>query len=180
MTRNERPAMDDHFLPDPADYELRLAVRGPQATEELGRRAAGLLAGGEVILLYGDLGAGKTCFARGLCQGLETDLEAVSPTFTLVNTYVGRLRVLHLDFYRIGEEADLEDVGVSGILDEVWEGGAVVVAEWPERLLEVLGDLPRIDLLALPGPEPDSRVWHLRGYPDVPDGWRALWTEKDG
>jgi tRNA threonylcarbamoyladenosine biosynthesis protein TsaE len=171
--------MDDHLLPDPGGFALRRTACGPEATEDLGRRAALLLAGGEVILLYGDLGAGKTCFTRGLCRGLETDLEAVSPTFTLVNTYLGKLRVLHLDFYRIEPDADLEDVGVSGVLEEVWDGGAVVVAEWPERLLEVLGDLPRIELLAVPGPEPDSRVWHLRGHPDLPAGWRELWTGKD-
>lgn len=171
--------MDDHLLPDPAAFATRRRVRGPEATEELGRRAAELLSGGEVVLLWGDLGAGKTCFTRGLCRGLETDLEAVSPTFTLVNTYLGRLKVLHLDFYRIDEDADLEDVGVQGLLDEVWDGGAVLVAEWPERLLEVLGDLPRVELLAVPGEDPDTRTWHLRGHPELPGNWRSLWEEKD-
>jgi len=169
-----------HPLPDPAGFFLRRTVDGPAATEDLGRRAAGLLRGGEVILLWGDLGAGKTCFTRGLCRGLGTDLEAVSPTFTLVNTYVGRLRVLHLDFYRIEPDADLEDVGVSGVLEEVWDGGAVVVAEWPERLLEVLGDTPRLELLALQGKNPDIRTWHLRGEPDVPGPWRDLWEAAAG
>ena len=161
--------------PRPRDFPLHTATEGPQGTAELGRRAADLLVGGEILLLYGDLGAGKTCFAQGVCDGLGvTDQEVVSPTFTLVNTYNGRLKVHHLDFYRVEPGHDLGDIGVPDILDEIWDGGAVALIEWPAVLLSELGDAPRLELLALPGELPDQRIWRLRGVPDVPAAWAGL------
>ena len=88
------------------------------------------------FLLYGDLGAGKTAFTRGLAAGfgLEDLDEVSSPTFTLINEYRGRVRIYHIDLYRI-ESGRLEGLG----LDEIFEDpNAVVVIEWAERL----GDFP--------------------------------------
>jgi tRNA threonylcarbamoyladenosine biosynthesis protein TsaE len=89
------------------------------------------LTGGEVFLLKGDLGAGKTVFAKGLAAGLSiVPSEVTSPTFTLINSYDGRLRLYHIDLYRL--DAGLHDeLGLNEILDD---GRAVVVIEWAERL----------------------------------------------
>lgn len=88
------------------------------------------------ILLYGDLGAGKTAFARGLAAGfgLEDSEEVSSPTFTLINEYRGRVKIYHIDLYRI-DTGRLEGLG----LDEIFENpNAAVIVEWAERL----GDFP--------------------------------------
>ena len=84
------------------------------------------------ILLYGDLGAGKTLFAKGLADGFGvTDVDEVSsPTFTLINQYSGRVRIYHIDLYRI-ESGALDGLGLEEIFDDP---NAVVIVEWAERL----------------------------------------------
>ena len=161
-------------IPAAEGFPWRSAVRGPQGTAKLGGRLAALLHGGEIVLLHGALGAGKTCFAQGLCRGLGVVGEVGSPTFTLINTYRGRLAVHHLDFYRVQAGADLQDIGVPEVLDQVERKVAVAVVEWPRVLLAELAGLPYTEWLACPGPGPDDRIWRLRGVPDLPDGWADL------
>jgi tRNA threonylcarbamoyladenosine biosynthesis protein TsaE len=169
--------MADQSIPTGAGFPHRVMTRGPAGTRALGVAASRLLQGGEIILLHGDLGAGKTCFVQGLGQGLRVKQEVVSPTFTLVNTYDGRLQLHHLDFYRVEPGADLEDIGVSAMLDEVWDREAVLVVEWPEPLLPFLGPAARLELLAVPGSSLDERLWWLRGSPSVPPAWADLFDE---
>lgn len=171
-------APGDHILPDAADFTHELRVSSAAETGELGRRLAGLLTGGEIILLYGDLGAGKTCLVQGMCAELAVTGEVVSPTFTLVNTYPGRLTVHHLDFYRIEPGHDLTDVGVPEILDEIWDGQAVGLIEWPGPLVPEVGAGQRLELLVVPGERPDDRVWYLRGVPNVPANWEQIFRPK--
>jgi len=104
-----------------------------EATFALGRRVGRNLTGGEILLLSGPLGAGKTKFVKGLASGLGIDPEEVtSPSFTLVNPYEARLRLYHIDLYRLDEGAsaahavDLDEL----LMDE----RAVIVIEWAERL----------------------------------------------
>jgi tRNA threonylcarbamoyladenosine biosynthesis protein TsaE len=100
-----------------------------EETSAAGARLARTLRAGDVILLYGELGAGKTAFVRGLAQGLGADPDAVSsPTFTLVQEYSGRLTLFHVDLYRL-EEAEVDDLG----LDELILNDGVVAIEWAER-----------------------------------------------
>lgn len=86
-----------------------------------------------VFLLCGDLGAGKTVFAKGIAAGLDIDpAEVNSPTFTLVNAHAGRMRLYHLDLYRLrGTAGEVREIGLEEMLNEPQ---AVVLIEWPERL----------------------------------------------
>ncbi len=103
---------------------------GEEETVEAGERLARTLAAGDVVLLHGQLGAGKTAFVRGLARGLGADAEEVSsPTFTLIQEYAsGRLPLFHVDLYRL-EAAEVDDLG----LDELIGGEDVVAIEWAER-----------------------------------------------
>ncbi len=107
---------------------------GPAETFELGRRVGALLAGGEILLLSGPLGAGKTLFVKGLASALGLDPDEVSsPSFTLVNRHEGgRLLLYHLDLYRL-EEGPSAAHAVD--LDELLsDEGAVIAIEWAERM----------------------------------------------
>lgn len=105
-------------------------------TEQIGAQLAATLKGGECVALYGDLGAGKTQFVRGLAQGLGGNAHSVSsPTFVLLNVYdSGRLTVFHLDAYRVGGADDFEAIGFAELLEQ----GGVVVVEWAERVESLL------------------------------------------
>lgn len=101
-------------------------------TKAWGRRLASLLEGGELLGLIGDLGAGKTCFVKGLARGLALrEEEILSPTFTLIQEHHGRLPLFHIDLYRL-DAASLDDLGLREYLFS--EGIAAV--EWFERLRE--------------------------------------------
>ncbi len=106
------------------------------ATEAVAAELARSLVAGDVVALEGDLGAGKTQFARGLLRGLGGDPRLVSsPTYVLLNVYPGgRLTVFHLDAYRTAGGDDLAGVG----FDELLAEGGVVVVEWPQRLGDLL------------------------------------------
>jgi len=106
-------------------------TRSQEDTERLAETLASELRGGDVVLLSGPLGAGKTAFVRGLARGLGVDPDEVSsPTFTLVHEYRGgRLRLFHADLYRLGTAA-AEDLG----LDELGIRDGVLAIEWPDRL----------------------------------------------
>ncbi len=168
-----------HKLPDAATFTNACRVSSAAQTQALGQQVAGLLNGGEIILFYGELGAGKTCFIQGLCAALAVVEEVVSPTFTLVNTHVAKWKIHHLDFYRLESHHDLADVGVPDLLDEIWDGEAIGLVEWPGPLVPELGDGPRYELLATLGSGAEDRIWHLRATPEVPAAWAALFPAKD-
>jgi tRNA threonylcarbamoyladenosine biosynthesis protein TsaE len=107
--------------------------RSEDETIEFARTFAARLRPGSVVLLRGDLGAGKTVFVRGLALGLGLDPDVVSsPTFTLIQEYRGRPSLYHVDLYRL-EAAETADLG----LEELAEGDGIVAIEWPEKLREV-------------------------------------------
>lgn len=110
------------------DWEV--ISRSAEHTRRLGVRLGKLLQGGEIIGLVGELGTGKTCFVRGLTEGLEVSRETWirSPTFTLVNEYQGRLPIYHIDLYRIESTGELEDLN----LREYLYSNGVSLIEWFE------------------------------------------------
>ncbi|MBF0153032.1 MAG: tRNA (adenosine(37)-N6)-threonylcarbamoyltransferase complex ATPase subunit type 1 TsaE [Magnetococcales bacterium] len=118
---------------DPSPALVRFTSHAEEQTERFGAAWARVVEAGVVMLLFGDLGAGKTVFARGLVRTLndqEEDLVVTSPTFTLLNPYhAGRLPVFHFDLYRLAEPEELELIGA----EEVLEGQGVTLIEWPER-----------------------------------------------
>ncbi len=108
-----------------------VTTRSEEETFELARRMAAGFEGTEVVLLSGELGAGKTVFAKGIAAGAGvTAVERVSsPSFTLVNVYEGRCPIFHIDLYRLERESEILDLGWEDYLGE-----GIVVVEWAERL----------------------------------------------
>ncbi len=101
-----------------------------QETEELGFRLAQTLKGGAVVAMYGDLGAGKTAFVRGMARGLGLNCRVSSPTFTIVNEYLGERELIHFDMYRLSGADELFDIGWEDYLSR----GAVCAVEWSEKV----------------------------------------------
>lgn len=101
-------------------------------TEALGEKFAQQLRGGDIVALYGDLGAGKTAFVRGAARGLGSHSRVTSPTFTIVNEYDGRIPLFHFDMYRLGGADELFGIG----WDDYLARGGVCIVEWSENVRE--------------------------------------------
>ena len=99
-------------------------------TEEVGRKLAEKLPGGSVVAMYGDLGAGKTAFVRGMAKGMGLSCRVSSPTFTIVNEYLGERELIHFDMYRLSSADELFDIGWEDYLSR----GAVCAVEWSENV----------------------------------------------
>jgi tRNA threonylcarbamoyladenosine biosynthesis protein TsaE len=106
-------------------------TRSAEETFRLAEDMAGTFRGGEVVLLTGRLGAGKTVFVKGLAAGLgvEDASRVCSPSYTLVNIYEGRFRIFHIDLYRLQNDSEIRDIGWEDFLGE-----GVVIIEWAEKL----------------------------------------------
>lgn len=127
-----------------------VVTHGPEETEQVGERLGRRLEPGAVVALTGDLGAGKTCFIRGLARGLDVRQPISSPTFVLVNQYAGRLPVYHIDAYRTASLTELLDLG----FDEYVSGAGVTVIEWADTLRPLI---------------PADAIWvHISGLGDEP------------
>jgi tRNA threonylcarbamoyladenosine biosynthesis protein TsaE len=114
-------------------------TRSPEETEAAAARLAAHFRRGDLLLLEGPLGAGKTTFVRGLARGLGSQAQVMSPTFQLVRVYAGPLQLAHADLYRLEHGAGIAELGLDQLLDE----GAVVV-EWGDRLRGLAA--PRVTL----------------------------------
>jgi tRNA threonylcarbamoyladenosine biosynthesis protein TsaE len=154
----------------------------PLADEAATRRAAALLAGlarrGDVIALHGDLGAGKTTFARGFIAALAPEEEAVpSPTFTLVQTYPGaRGEIWHFDLYRLKQADEAWELGIEAAFAE-----GISLIEWPAHLGSLLPS-NRLDVTLAPGDSPESRRLELSGAGDWPErlaGFEQAWARAE-
>ena len=126
-----------------------------EETEDIGRQLAASLHPGDIVAYFGDLGAGKTAFTRGLARGLGYSGRVSSPTFTIVNEYEGSIPLFHFDLYRLEDEEELFDIGWEDYLAR----GGVCAVEWSERFSSLLPDqaIPVV----------------LRRHPEE-DGWRII------
>jgi tRNA threonylcarbamoyladenosine biosynthesis protein TsaE len=115
---------------------LELTVGAPEDTMAVGEAMASLLREGDAIALTGELGAGKTTFVRGAARALGFDGVVASPTFTLVREYQGRVRIYHVDVYRLERVQDVLDLG----LDEMVAEGGVLLVEWGDAVEGLLPD----------------------------------------
>jgi tRNA threonylcarbamoyladenosine biosynthesis protein TsaE len=117
-----------------SEATLELESRRPESTRRLAGRLAAEARPGDVLCLWGDLGAGKTVFAKGFGAGLGVEDTISSPTFVLMGEYAGRLPLFHIDLYRL---ASAEEALDGGLLDDRQTEGVVLI-EWPDRLGEAL------------------------------------------
>ena len=137
---------------------LDLTSASPDETRAIAARVAAVAEPGDVVCLWGDLGAGKTVFAKGFGAGLGVRDTISSPSFVLMGEYTGRLPLFHIDLYRLATSAEAFD---GGLLDDRQAGGVVVI-EWPDRLGR---DVPveRLDV-RIEGGADDPRQLHLEAH----------------
>ena len=115
-------------------HEMKLISHSPEQTQEFGVHIGELALAGDIFLLVGSLGTGKTCLTQGIAWGLGIKEYAASPSFMLVRELYGRLPLYHADLYRLDHIAEIVDLG----LDEYLYGQGVCVVEWAEKGLSVL------------------------------------------
>ena len=135
---------------------MTIRTDSPDATRAVAAALGELLVAGDVILLVGDLGAGKTAFAQGLARGLGIDEPVTSPTFTIVQEYAGRLPLAHVDVYRLDRIQDLYDLG----FDELVDDDRVTVVEWGD-LVEQAVPAEHLIVRIEPGDADTERVLEL-------------------
>ncbi len=113
-----------------------MTSQSPEETRVIGRVLGEQAAAGDIYLLTGELGAGKTCLTRGILNGLGSTELVRSPTFVLIAEYQGRIPLYHMDLYRIGSVEQVEDLG----FDEYLEGDGLTVVEWADNVPGVFPD----------------------------------------
>ena len=149
---------------------MRIELRTEAAadTRAVGQALAELLEARDTVVLTGELGAGKTTLVQGVARGLEIEDPIVSPTFTLVREYRGRLNLSHVDVYRLDRIQDVVDLG----LDELGDGDSVMFVEWGDAVEDVLPDDRLRVELTTEGPDQEARRMVL-----TPEGgtWRGRW-----
>ncbi len=110
----------------------KIITKNPEETLQLGIKLGAKLIEGDLVLLFGDLGAGKTCLTQGICLGAGLDNKTYirSPTFTLINEYQGKTPIFHIDLYRLETENEINNLG----LEEIIYSKAITIIEWSEKL----------------------------------------------
>ena len=140
-------------------FGMQITTHSADETQALGQRLAKRLLPGDVIAYFGDLGAGKTAFTRGIAEGLGVSEQVTSPTYTIVNEYLtGRIPLFHFDMYRLGSSDELFDIGWEDYLAR----GGVCAVEWSENVEDALRDAIHITIEKDPL-EPDTRRITIEG-----------------
>jgi tRNA threonylcarbamoyladenosine biosynthesis protein TsaE len=145
---------------------MAIRLADAEATERFGRALAAALRAGDVVALFGELGAGKTTLARGVLRGLGHAGDVASPTFPIVQAYAPpdtRLPLWHVDLYRIERPEELDELGLDEALGE-----AALLIEWPGRLVRLWPDALRLTLDVEPG---GARALTA----SVPPAWGGRW-----
>ncbi len=147
-------------MPAATQHERHLVCAEPAMTTELGRDLAGAARAGDMVCLWGDLGAGKTHLAKAFGAGLGVTDTIISPSFILMAEYDGRLPLFHIDLYRLGDASD----ALSGGLIDDRQSAGVTLVEWPERLGSAL-PAERLDVV-IDGAGDEPRAITLRAVGD--------------
>ncbi|CAM3914033.1 tRNA (adenosine(37)-N6)-threonylcarbamoyltransferase complex ATPase subunit type 1 TsaE [Alicyclobacillus pomorum] len=164
--------------------EMAITTHSSGQTNNLGQRLGELLEPGDVVLLSGDLGVGKTTFSKGVAKGLGVEDEVTSPTFTLVAEYEGRIPLVHMDLYRLYEGGAVDADGVQAALQSLgWEdyleGDGAVLIEWPSGVEREIPDALHIEIARQPLPRIDERVFHCKSTGErsfaLLDEWVKKW-----
>jgi tRNA threonylcarbamoyladenosine biosynthesis protein TsaE len=113
---------------------MNLLSKSPEETQRLGIELGRIAQPGDLFMLVGELGAGKTCLTQGIAWGLDIAGYATSPTFVVINQYMGRLPLYHIDLYRLDSIEEVVDIG----LDDYLYGNGVSVVEWADKAMNVL------------------------------------------
>ena len=144
---------------------LEIISNNEDETELVGERFAANLPDGSVVAMYGELGAGKTAFVRGMARGMGIACRVSSPTFTIVNEYEGKKRTLiHIDMYRLGGADELFDIGWEDYLAR----GAVCVVEWSENVeTAFFGDEMKVSIEKLGGTKRRITIEEAKGDADT-------------
>jgi tRNA threonylcarbamoyladenosine biosynthesis protein TsaE len=149
------------MIPEDFRSEITVISNSPEETIAAGERLAGFLKPGSVTALRGNLGAGKTCFVKGIARFLGIEEEVTSPTYTIVSEYGGKIPLYHIDAYRLNGDDDFAALGG----EEIISGGGISVIEWSERIpgsipsgaviveLEILPEGGRRINMKIPGTE---------------------------
>lgn len=140
-----------------AAKELRARTSSPDQTRAVAAAVAGVSRPGDLLLLSGDLGAGKTTFVQGFAAALGVTEPVTSPTFTLLHCYEGRMRILHADVYRMAVLQEVLDLGLHESLDD----GDIALVEWGDAASAAL-PADRLDVALTFGDGDDDRVFELR------------------
>ena len=144
-----------------------VSTTSAEETRGLARHLAGLVRSGDLIVLCGDLGAGKTVFTQGLGLALGVEVPITSPTFTLANRYPGNLTVHHLDVYRLEHIGEVADLGLHELIDD----DSVTVVEWGDAIAGALpGGFLEVQLLLGNGPDDRQVEFRIMG---------AEWTDRE-
>ena len=142
---------------------MKLRTSEVEQTRAVGEALAGVLRPGDVVVLSGELGTGKTVFAQGIGRGLGVVGPVVSPAFVIVREYEGKLPLTHVDVYRVDRVQELNDIG----FEEVLDGSRVTVVEWGERVLPFL-PAERLEVRLAQGEGDDDRIiglsWRGRSW----------------
>lgn len=137
---------------------MEFITNSPEETEKIGAAIGKIIPAGTVLAYRGDLGAGKTAFTRGLARGLGFTEAVTSPTYTIVNEYLGgRLPLFHFDMYRLSSADDLFDIGWEDYLQR----SGICAVEWSENAPEALEGA--IEVRITPGADDESRIISITG-----------------
>ncbi len=146
---------------------ITCATHGVDETRVLAAAVAAHVVHGDLLMLVGDLGAGKTAFTQGFAAALGVEVPVTSPTFTLANRYVGRIVVNHLDAYRLDDLAEAEDLALPELLED-----GVTLVEWGDNILPVLPP-DRLEVRITLGDGDDDRCLEFAG---VGRAWAGRWA----
>lgn len=137
---------------------MKLITKSIEETQVIAKLIAPKLKGGDILLLRGDLGAGKTTLTKALCEALGVEQQVTSPTFTIVNEYDGKFKINHFDMYRVNSIMEAMEFGFD---EMIMDCGSINIIEWPDVVMDILpNELIEIDIKRV---DDSSREINIKG-----------------